>query len=121
MQERRIAANLRQTLDEMTELLQHHRALEALARRQDTPQRGIVEQLQRRQNQVELQRRVSPLHLADLAFVLGSMPHDDRLLIWAALDSRQAAEVLVELEPSARTSLIAQTERRRLKEIASHL
>ena len=37
MPERRAAANLHQTLDEMTELLQHHRALEALAGRQARP------------------------------------------------------------------------------------
>lgn len=113
--------NLRQTLADIATQLERHRVLEALAHRQDTPKRELVEQLQHRQNLVELQRRVRLLHPADLAFVLQSLPRDDRLLIWQEVDSRQAAETLIEMEPAAGKSLVEVTPRKRLKEILSEL
>ncbi len=113
--------NLRQTLADIARQLERHRVLEALAHRQDTPKRELVEQLQHRQNLVELQRRVRLLHPADLAYVLQSLPREDRLLIWRELDSRQAAETLIEMEPAAGKSLADTTGRRRLKEILSEL
>jgi magnesium transporter len=121
MQDRKPAENLHRTVEEIVALLEHHRALDALAQRQTAPQRGVVEQLQRRQNAVELQRRARHLHPADLAFVIESMPPENRLLIWDALDPQQAAETLVEMDPSVRTSLVNTTERSRLTDIASHL
>ena len=95
--------------------------LEGAGARQDTPKRELVEQLQHRQNLVELQRRVRLLHQADLAFVLQSLPRDDRLLIWHEVDSRQAAETLIEMEPAAGKLLVEATPRKRLKEIVSEL
>ena len=73
MQTRRPAVNLSQVADEIAAMLRHHRALESLARRQDAAGRGVADQLQRRQNEAELQRRVRDLHPADLASVLESL------------------------------------------------
>jgi magnesium transporter len=114
---RRREADLRQTLDDVTGLIARHHALEEWAHRQETPNRGVVEQLQHRQNVVELQRRTRGLHPADLAYVLESLPRDERLLIWREAEPQQAAEALVEVDPAVRDSLIAATERRRLVEV----
>jgi magnesium transporter len=89
-------------LGEIAAVLERHRVLDSLAHRQDTPNRALVEQLQRRQNLVDMQRRVRALHPADLAFILESLPQDDRLLLWREIDARQAAETLVELDAAAR-------------------
>ena len=74
MQTRKPAVNLPNTMEEIAAMLQHHRALEALARRQDSPQRGVVAE-----NFNAVKTRLScsggycrGLHPADLAFVLGS-------------------------------------------------
>ena len=66
--------NLPNTMEEIAAMLEHHRALETLARRQDAAGRGVADQLQRRQNEAVLQRRVRDLHPADPAFVLESLP-----------------------------------------------
>ncbi|MCM3878611.1 MAG: magnesium transporter [Vicinamibacterales bacterium] len=121
MPDRRTTADLQPTLDEVTGLLQHHRALEALAHRQDTPQRMLVEQLQLRQNAVDLQRRIRALHPADLAAILQLLPYDDRAMVWQSLEARQAADAVVELDAVVRASLIAATERSRMREIAARL
>src|SRR5262245_64553631 len=109
MQTRKPAVNLHHTLEEIAAMLEHHRALETLARGQDAAGRGVADQLQRRQNEAELQRRVRDLHPADLAFVLENLPPGEREHAWAALDAGQAAEALVELDEAARGWAIDQT------------
>jgi magnesium transporter len=121
MSDRRPAADLHQTFDEIAALLEHHRALEALARGQDRSQRGVAVQLQQRQNVVDLQRRMRGLHPADLAFVLEGLEPEDRLQIWNALETAQAAETLVELDASVRAWLVDQTDPHRLVKIAAAL
>ena len=121
MQTRKPAVNLHHTLEEIAAMLEHHRALETLARRQDAAGRGVADQLQRRQNEAELQRRVRDLHPADLAFVLENLPPEAREHAWAALDASQAAEALVELDEAARAWAIDQTDERRLTRIVSNL
>jgi magnesium transporter len=110
-------SDLQGTVAEIGRLLERHRVLEELARKQDTPQSSVLEQLQHRQNLVNMQRRVGALHPADLAFVLESLPRDDRLEVWQELDPRQAGEALVEADAAVRHALIAATDRRRLTEI----
>ena len=117
---RKPAVNLQETFDEIEAMLEHHRALIALAHRQDATQRGLAEQLQRRQNDVELRRRASALHPADLAVVLEGLAPEDRLAIWEALEPQQAAEVMVELDAPARAWLVSQTDRYRLTKIVSN-
>ena len=121
MQTRRPAVNLQETVAQTAALLEHHRALETLARNQDAAGRGVADVLQWRQNEAELQRRVRALHPADLAVVLESLPSDDRQQVWNALEATQAAETLVELDPAARSRIIDRTDERRLIRIASAL
>jgi magnesium transporter len=121
MQTRKPAVNLHETVAETAALLEHHRALETLARKQDAAGRGVADILQRRQNDAELQRRVRALHPADLAYVLESLPSDDRQQVWNALEASQAAEALVELDPAARSRIVDRTDERRLIRIASAL
>ncbi|MGE0704521.1 MAG: magnesium transporter, partial [Vicinamibacterales bacterium] len=118
---RRREADLRHTLDDVTRLLERHTALEEWAHRQETPNRDLVEQLQHRQNVAELQRRIRSLHPADLAYVLESLPRDERILIWHEAEPQQAAEALVEVDAAVRQSLIDATDRRRLVEILRSL
>jgi magnesium transporter len=109
--------DLRATVEEITRLLERHRVLEEFAHRQDTPQRELLEQMQHRQNLVDMQRRLRNLHPADLAFVLESLPREERQLIWGEVDPHQAGEALVEMEAAVRDALIGVTDRRRLTDI----
>src|SRR4029453_11524266 len=121
MQQRRPATDLHQTFVDILGLLEHHRTLVALAENQDRSRRGVARQLQERQNAAELQRRFRGLHPADLGFVLEGLEPDDRLRTWAALDPRQAAEAVVEVDGSVRTWLIGETPHHRLIKIAESL
>ena len=114
MSTRKREADLRQTLDEIMRLFERHRVLEDLAHRQEAPNRELIEQLQHRQNMVEMHRRVRQLHPADLAFVLESLPREERIVIWAEAEPAQAAEALVEVDAAVRDSLIDATEPARL-------
>ena len=109
MQQRRPATDLHQTFIDIMALLEHHRTLEALAENQDRSGGASPVQLQERQNAAELQRRFRGLHPADLGFVLEGLEPDDRLRTWAALDPRQAAEAIVEVDGSVRAWLIGET------------
>ncbi len=117
----RTEAGLQSIIGEIAGLLERHRVLEGLAHRQDTPNRAIVEELQHRQNLVELQRQIRRLHPSDLAHVLESLPLDQRLQVWREADVRQAAEALVELDPVVGHAMIAATDRRRLKAVVCEL
>jgi magnesium transporter len=61
-------------------LLAKHGLLESVARRQQTPRSGLLEEMQRRQNLVELEMRLRTFHPADIASILESIPPDDRIL-----------------------------------------
>ena len=121
MQQQRPSIDLHQTFLDITDLLEHHRTLEVLAKSQDRSQRGVALQLQRRQNAADLQRRLRGLHPADLAFVLEGLEPDSRLQIWSALEPQQAAEAIVEVDAAVRAWLIGETPNLRLIKISEAL
>ena len=121
MQQRRPATDLHHTFDEITNLLEHHRTLVALAESQDRAGRGVAVQLQQRQNAAGLQRRLRGLHPADLGYLLEGLEPEDRLQIWTALEPRQAAEAILEVDASVRLWLIGETTKHRLVKIAEAL
>jgi magnesium transporter len=92
-------------------LLEKHRMLETVARRQETPKSALLEQMQHRQNLVELHRRLQTLHPADVAHILESLPIDDRLVVWRELNAEHAGPALVEVSREVRESLIEATDR----------
>jgi magnesium transporter len=109
-----IDTRLEETVAEIHRLLQKHRLLEDVARRQQTPRSALLEEMQHRQNLVELHRRVRGLHPADIANLLESLPPEDRTVVWGQLTSRLAGHALIEVSPEVRGALIDQTSRERL-------
>src|SRR6188472_4359371 len=92
-------------LDEVVHLLERHRVLESLAERQDTQKRDLLAHMQRRENLVELQKRLRGIHPADLAMVLTALPTTDRMIVSRQLPSRDAGLTLVELDDEIRANL----------------
>jgi magnesium transporter len=112
---------LEQQIEEVRDLIARHGLLESVARRQQTPRSALLEQIQRRQNLVQLEQRLKTLHPADVASILESIPPDHRLIVWGQLQPAQAGEALVEVSTSLRESLIEETSRERLFAILSEL
>lgn len=106
---------------EVRTLLAKHSLLESVARRQQTPRSALLEEMQRRQNLVELEGRLRSFHPADIAHILESVPLEDRTVVWGQLRPAVAGEALVELSPSIRESLIEVTPAARLFDVLSEL
>ena len=102
---------LHEQINEVHRLLAEHRLLETVARRQETPKSALLEQMQHRQNLVELHRRLRTFHPADVASILESLPIDDRLVVWRELPPTLAGPALVEVDSGVRESLIEQSDR----------
>src|SRR4029453_19052705 len=97
---------LQESVAEITRLLEKHRVLATMTQRQHGRRQNLLEQMQHRQNLVELNMRLRGMHSADIAHVLDALPPDDRLTVWQQVDRSQAGFVLVEVSESTRASLV---------------
>jgi magnesium transporter len=107
----RTQARLQQNLAEITRLLERHRVLETLTHRQEGPRRDLLENLQHRQNLVELQRRLRTMHAADLAYILEALPPEERRIVWDQLTPELAGPAFIEVSNAVRDSLVGITPR----------
>ena len=104
--ERRLAASR----DEIVRLLDRHRVLEAMVHQQDSPKRDLLEQLQHKQNVAELSKRLRTMHAADIAYVLESLPPEDRLAVWSQVAPEYAGDVIVESSDAVRRFIVSETD-----------
>jgi magnesium transporter len=102
----RSEARLQHSLSEITRLLERHRVLDTFTHKLEGPRRDLLEQLQHRQNIVELRRRLRLMHAADIAYVLEALPLDDRRIVWDQVEPDVAGHVLVEVSTAVRESLV---------------
>jgi magnesium transporter len=65
-------------------------------------------------HQAELQQLLDELHPADIAFVLESLPLDDRLAVWQRVKADRDGEILLEVSDAVRESLIADMDQREI-------
>ena len=98
------------------EVLHRHKLVENLVHRQEQndSRSELVEGLLHRQHEAELASLVNGLHPADIAFILESLPNDDRLLIWRLVGAEHDADVLLEVADWLRESLIEAMDRQDL-------
>ena len=95
--------------------------LESLTHRQEGPRRDLLENLQQRQNEAELRKRVRLMHAADLAYVLEALPLEYRRTVWHQVPPDLAGTVFVEVSAAVRDSLVAVTPRQDLIALLSTL
>lgn len=117
----RSEARLQHSLGEITRLLEKHRVLESLTHRQEGPRRDLLENLQQRQNEAELRKRLRLMHAADLAYVLEALPLEYRRTVWHQVPPDLAGTVFVEVSGAVRDSLVAVTPRQDLIALLSTL
>jgi len=101
---------LQKNLQQVNDHLRKRKVVEALVHRQDMPRHDLVEDLTQRQNTAELQRKLDQMHPADVAYVLESLPLDERLYVWALVRQDRDGEILWEVSDAVRESLIENME-----------
>src|SRR5213078_3639505 len=69
----------------------------------------------------ELRSRLDALHPADIAFILESLPLEERLAVWDLVKADRDGEILVEVSEAVRESLIASMDSRELVAAAETL
>ena len=104
---RKSPESLQDRLDQVQELLERHRLVENLVHKQDGQHQELVEHLVHQQNLVELQRKLDELHPADVAYVLESLPLEERLAVWQLVKTERDGEILLEVSDAVRETLIA--------------
>ncbi|MEK9817582.1 MAG: magnesium transporter [Limnobacter sp.] len=97
-------------LAEVQALLRKQKVIESVVHNQQTtvnPERqSLVEELVHRQHLTELGNKLYLLHPADVAYVLESLPQEDRMLVWGLVRSDRDGDILLELSDAVRESLI---------------
>ncbi|MGY6272178.1 magnesium transporter [Achromobacter denitrificans] len=103
-------------LAEVQERLRRQQLVADLVHRQEEgdSKASLVEDLVHRQHEAELKTLLDGLHPADIAFILESLPKDERQSIWALVSPEHDADVLLEVEDWVRESLIEAMDRQDL-------
>jgi magnesium transporter len=99
--------NIQATLRQVRELLHKQEVIESLVSRQYAHRQDLVESLVARQHAVELSQKFRHLHPADIAFVLESLPREQRLRLWRLVPPELRGAVLLEASDAVRELLIA--------------
>jgi magnesium transporter len=99
--------NVQESLQQVIALLNKHRLVEDLVHKQDMPRHQLIELLVHKQNLAELQKKLDSLHPADVAYILESLPLDQRLIVWELVKAEFDGDILLEVSDAVRESLIA--------------
>ncbi len=112
---------LEASLKQVQTLLVKMRLVEELVHKQGGARHELVENLVHKQNLAELKKRLDALHPADVAYILESLPLEDRLLVWQQVRADSDGEILLEVSDSVRESLIASMDNAELLAAAESL
>jgi magnesium transporter len=112
---------LQQQLQAVVALLDKQELENSLVRKSASSHHDLEEALVNKQHQVRLQERLSDLHPADIAFILESLPLDQRQTVWDAIKSDSDGQILLEVSDAVRQTLISGMAEEELTTFASHL
>ncbi len=114
-------STLQESLKQVSELLHRHQLVETLIHRQDMPRHDLVESLVHKQHLAELQNKLDQLHPADVAYILETLPPDQRLMVWDLVKAERDGEILLEVSDAVREALIAHMDSHELVAAAEQL
>lgn len=112
---------LQHQLQEVTTLLAKQQLEKSLVQRGPSTNHELVETVLHKQHQTRLQEKFSLLHPADIAFILESLPLDQRKSCWDAIKSDQDGQVLLEVSDAVRHTLISGMAAEELASVAGNL
>ena len=99
--------SLEATLREIMALMARQEVVSQLVAREHTSKQELVQALVARQHAVELETKLNRLHPADAAFVLESLPVEQRDAAWQLIRKERRGTILLELAASVRSPLVA--------------
>jgi len=105
---------LRQHLSEIVELLNKQKLEETIVQHQTMPHQDLVETLMHKRHQVAIKQKLDGLHAADIAYILESLPVDQRLTVWSLVESELDGQVLLDVSDAVRETLISDMDTREL-------
>ena len=113
--------NLSKLLQDVNELLGKNKIVEDLVDKQKIPKQKLIKNLVQKQNLSSLGKILNSIHPADVAFILESLPLDDRLIVWDLVRADRDGEILIEVSDSVRQTLIADMDSTELLAAAEQL
>jgi len=113
--------DLQDDLREVQKLLRRQRIVEGLVERQDMPRQDLVESLVHKQGASELRAKLDQMHPADVAYILESLPLEERLEVWDLVKAERDGEILLEVSDAVRESLIKSMDTEELVAAAEQL
>jgi len=116
--------NVQSHLKKVEALLSKHALLEDVVHRQELPREdrhALVDTLVHKQNLAELGMFIDGLHAADIAYILESLPIEQRSLVWSLVKPERDGDILIEVSDAVRESLIATMNRDELRAAAEQL
>lgn len=113
--------DLQDDLREVQKLLRRQRIVEGLLERQDMPRHDLVESLVHKQGATELRAKLDRMHSADVAYILESLPLEERLVVWDLVKAERDGEILLEVSDAVRESLIKSMDTEELVAAAEQL
>lgn len=112
---------LQQHLQQVITLLEKQQLEESLVQRGPAIHQELVETVLHKQQQTRLQEKFAQLHPADIAYILESLPLDQRRIAWNAIRSDHDGQVLLEVSDAVRQTLISGMETEELATVAGKL
>src|SRR6185295_8990228 len=94
--------DLQADLREVQDLLRRHRLVDW----EDMPRDERVESLVHTRNVAELRAKLDAMHPADIAYILESLPLEERLAVWNLVRAERDGEILLEVSDAVRETLI---------------
>ncbi|HUW00259.1 MAG TPA: magnesium transporter [Gallionella sp.] len=123
-QEHHYTENVQEHLRQVESLLHKHALLEQVIHRQELPRddrHGLLDSIVHKQHNAELQSKLAGMHPADIAYILESLPIEERMLVWDLVKSEHDGEILIEVSDAVRDSLIESMSRQELREATEQL
>lgn len=107
--------SLQDRLDQVKQLL-HKQPLSA-----EQGGAAALDELARQQCLYDLQRKLEELHPADVAYILESLPLEERLAVWQLVRVDQDGDILLEVSDAVRETLIADMDNQEIMAAATSL
>ncbi|MGZ8137523.1 MAG: magnesium transporter [Methylococcaceae bacterium] len=112
---------LQHQLQDVITLLAKQQLEKSLVERGPSANHELVETVLHKQHQTRIQEKFAHLHPADIAYILESLPLDQRQTIWDAIKNDHDGQVLLEVSDAVRQTLISGMDAEELATVASNL